>query len=304
MWTGAGRLTGVVVRGAGYRPAVSEISHPDKVLWPSEGITKQHLADYYDAVADRLLPHLHDRPITLNHHPRGVEQPGFMRKDLPDHAPDSVGRWTTWAHTAKRDVAYALVDSPDALAWCAGQNVTEFHACLFRIDRPDRLDTLVVDLDPSPDSVDAATAALWIREVLDDVGLAAAVKTSGGRGLHVVVPVERRYDVDQLRLVVGHVARRATDEHPEELTTEFHRDRRGDRLFVDCTRVGIGATVIAAWSPRARSIPTVATPLDWSEVEAGLDPTRFTQASVRDRAEPADRPDPQRLEKLLSSIGA
>ena len=278
------------------------ISSPDKVLWPSAGITKLDLAEYYVAVADRLLERLSGRATTLKHSPKGVGDDGFMRKDLPDHAPDSVGRWTTYAKSARRSLDYAVIDNVDALVWCAGQNVTEFHPCLFRVDRPDRLDTVVVDLDPSADSVDAATTALWIREICDEIDLSCAVKTSGGRGMHVTIPVERRYETARLRALAEAIAAESVRRHPDELTTEFTKTERGGRLFVDCTRVGIGATVIAAWSPRARSEPTVSTPLHWDEVVGGLDVARFTQEVALDRP-PVDEPDPQRIERALDAFG-
>lgn len=278
------------------------ISHPDKLLWPEAGLTKADLAAYYDAVADRLLTHLEDRAVTLMHSPRGVDETGFLRKDLPAHAPASIRRWTTWAHTARRDVSYAVIDDRAGLRWCAGQNVTEFHACLFRIDRPDRLDTVVIDLDPAPESVEPALAAMWIHEVLTELEVNAWVKTSGGRGFHVMVPVERRYDVGDLRRFADHVADLAVERHHDDLTTEFHKaDRRG-RLFVDCTRVTVGATLITAWSPRARSTPTVSTPLEWDELTPTTDPSGYTQQTAIDRPEPA-LPRAQRIDHVLRSLG-
>ena len=278
-----------------------QISNPGKVLWTRDRITKADLADYYDSVADRLLAHLRGRPVTLNHHPRGVDQPGFMRKDVAKHAPPEVGRWTTWAPTARRDVSYALIENREALRWCAGQNVTEFHPCLFRIDRPDRLDVVVIDLDPSDGSVDAATAALWCHEILVENGVDSWVKTSGGRGLHIMIEIERRYDVDVLRRFADAVADIAVDRHRDDLTTEFHKDQRGRRLFVDCTRVNVGATLIAPWSPRARDLATVATPLEWSEVEPGLDTSRFTQATAVSRSAEPEHP-PQRIDAALDAL--
>ena len=280
-----------------------ELSHPDKVLWPSVGITKAGLADYYDAVADRLIPHLRDRPLTFAQHPRGVEADGFVRKDLPKHAPDVVGRFPSWARTARRTVDYALVDSRGALRWCAGQNVTELHACLYRVDRPDRLDTLVIDLDPAEGSVTAAQAAIWVKEVLDELDLVAGVKTSGGRGLHVLVPIERRHEADELRALVEAIASACVERHPAELTTSFAKEGRGGRLFVDCTRVGIGATIIAAWSPRASPGATVSTPLRWDEVVPDLDVGALTQASVVDRDDPLADLRPQRIESARDALG-
>ena len=158
---------------------MAEISNPSKVLWPEAGITKADLATYYDTVADRLLSHLRGRPVTLSHRPKGVEHGGFIRKDLPDHAPAAVGRWETWAHTARREVTYALIENREALEWCASQNVVEFHPCLFRVDRPDRLDVVVIDLDPAADSVSAAVAACWVKEVLDELAIVGELSLDG-----------------------------------------------------------------------------------------------------------------------------
>ena len=166
---------------------------------------------------------------------------------------------------------------------------------------PTRLDTVVIDLDPTDGSVDAATAALWCHEVLIDIGVESWVKTSGGRGLHILIDVERRYDTAVLRGFVDAIASIVVERHPDELTTEFHKDQRGGRLFVDCTRVGIGATLIAAWSPRARSIATVSTPLAWPEVEPGLDPAVFTQATAVTRP-PAPPVSAQRLDDAFAVL--
>ena len=292
------------------------LSSPDKVLWPQaaggpggpgSGLTKRHLRDYLIAASDRLLPQLRDRPLSVKRFPRGVEAEGFFVKDTPDHAPEAIGRWREWAHSAKREVAYSLVDDVDGLAWMAQQNSVEFHTALLRIDRPDRSDQLVFDVDPPASGeprveVAPGVVANWTRDVLVELGLDPLVKTSGGRGLHVIVPIERRYGPDLLRPLTLGIARMVADRHPAELTVEMRKDDRGGRTLIDWSRSG-PSTLIAAWSPRAHPLATVATPLDWSEVDADLDPTAFTLNTVLDRDDPwQDAPRPARLEPVVRAV--
>jgi bifunctional non-homologous end joining protein LigD len=282
------------------------LSSPEKVLWPDTGFTKRDLWDYLHAAADRLLPHLADRPLSVKRFPRGIGHEGFFQKNLPDHAPDHVRRWRQWAASADREVAYAVVDDVDDLAWFAQQNTIEFHPAVVRIDRPERPDHLVVDIDPGARDVPPARAARWVREVLDELGLAARVKTSGGRGVHVAVPVERRYGADLVRPLTLAIARMTVDRHPRDLTVEMRKAGRDGRTLLDWSRSTPGATVIAAWSPRARAEATVATPLHWSEVTDDLDPTGWTIATVLDRPDPwqDDGIVPQRLESARDAVVA
>lgn len=278
------------------------LSHPDKVLWPDVGVTKQELHDYLTGMADRLLPQLADRPVSLKRFPRGVAHDGFFQKDLPDHAPAHIRRWRQWAGSADREVAYAVVEGTDDLAWLAQQNTIELHPALFRIDRPDRGDQLVFDLDPGQRTVPVWQVARWVRELLVEVGLDPLVKTSGGRGLHVIVPVERRYDPGLLRPLTLALARMVADRHPDVLTVEMRKDERDGRTLVDWSRSG-SSTLICAWSPRAHRQATVATPLAWEEVDADLDPTAFTLRTAPDRPDPwADRWRWQRLERTVRAV--
>ncbi|MEE8600800.1 non-homologous end-joining DNA ligase [Euzebya tangerina] len=278
------------------------LSSPDKVLWPAAGLTKQDLYDYVLDAADRLLPQLADRPLSVKRFPRGVEATGFFVKDTPDHAPPAIGRWREWAHSADREVAYSLVSDREGLAWMSQQNTIEFHPALLRIDRPDRADQLVFDVDPGQREVPPARVARWIRGVLQELGLEPIVKTSGGRGVHVIVPIERRYGPDLLRPLTLAIARLVVEQHPDELTVEMRKDQRGGRTLVDWSRGG-SSTLIAAWSPRAHPAATVATPLSWDEVTDDLDPTRFVMPSVLERDDPwAEQPRPARLERVVRAV--
>lgn len=277
------------------------LSSPGKHLWPA--YTKADLHDYYEAAADRLLPALADRPVTLHRHPSGIGNDGFVQKDLPDHAPDSVGRFPDWSESSRRTVTYALVESVDALRWCAQQAAVELHAWLSRTDMPDRLDTMVIDLDPGGRDVPVWRAAGWVRDTLEEIGLTSVVKTSGKAGLHVLVPIERRYGPQTVRAIALAVARLTAARHEDDLTVEMRKDARGGRLLLDWSRHGRAQTIVAAWSPRATDGATVATPLSWDEVTADLDPGEFTIATVLDRPDPwADGPAPQRLERAAQAL--
>lgn len=284
---------------------MSRLTSPDKVLWPEVGLTKRDLADYFAAAAPRLLPQLAGRPLSLKRYPKGVDDAGFFQKDTPAHAPAAIGRWRQWAESANREVAYALVEDVEGLAWLAQQNTIELHPALFTVDRPDRVDQLVFDLDPGEAGPPATTAARWVREVLLELHLDPLVKTSGKRGLHVIVPIERRYPSDVVRALALAIGRVCVDRHPDDLTVQMRKAERGDRLLVDWSRSSIGATLVCAWSPRATPTASVATPLRWEEVTDDLDPAAFTITTVLERDDPwADRPAPQRLERATAAVEA
>lgn len=266
------------------------LSSPDKVLWPEVGLTKRDLWDHLHAVADRLLPRLRDRPLSVRRFPRGVGATGFFQKDLPDHAPPTIRRWRQWAGSSGREVAYALVDDVDGLAWFAQQNTIELHPAIATVAAPDRADHLVLDVDPGERAVPVGRVARWAREVLVELGLDPRVTTTGGRGLHVLVPVDP-VDGARLRPLTLAIARMVVDRHPDDLTVEMRTAGRGGRTLLDWSRSTPTATLIAPWSPRAHPLATVATPLDWDEVTDDLDPHAFTLTTVAGRPDPwADDP--------------
>lgn len=282
-----------------------KLTSPDKVLWPEPGFTKRDLCDYYTTVADRLLPCLADRPLTLKRHNAGVQAEGFLQKNLPDSAPDFVGRYRVWTETSHREVAYALADDAEDLRWFAQQNAVELHPWFSRVDRPDRADLLAFDLDPPEGAPPAVTAraAVWLREVLDSLGLLSLVKTSGKRGLHLYLPVERRYPFGELRGFALAVCRACADRHPDDLTVEMRKADRGGRLLLDWSRAGQAQTLVAPWSPRAHPAGTVSMPLAWEEVDDRLDPRAFTLATAPSRPDCwADPPTPQRIEKARAAL--
>jgi bifunctional non-homologous end joining protein LigD len=283
-----------------------KLSHPDKVLWPAPGLTKADLAAYYEAAADRILPHLSDRPVTLKRCNDGVDGEGFFQKNVPASAPKAVRRHETWTDSSNRTVAYALIDDVEGLRWCAQQNAVELHTWTSRVDEPEHPDLCAFDLDPGSPDQDVCAAALDVRATLAELGLEALVKTSGKRGLHVFVPIERRYEIDQLRAFTLAAARAVVARAPDRYTVEMRKADRGDRLLVDWSRAGGGQTLAVAWSPRATPTATVSTPLTWAEVETGVDPASFTVPGVLERPDPwTEQPvAPQRIDDAADALRA
>ena len=280
------------------------LSSPDKVLWPAVGRTKQDLWDHVHAAAGRLLPHLRERPLSVRRFPRGVDAPGFFQKDLPGHAPDTIRRWRQWAPSAGREVAYPVVAVVDDLAWFAQQNTIELHPAMSTVATPDVVDHLVLDIDPGERVLPVGRVARWVREVVVELDLDPLVMTTGGRGVHVRVPIEPTPG-NALRPLTLAVARMVADRHPDDLTVEMRTAGRGGRTLLDWSRSTPGATLIAPWSPRASPTATVATPLEWDEVHDDLDPGAFVLGGVLERRDPwADTPVPAAVGPLEEAVVA
>ena len=283
------------------------LSSPDKVLWPEVGRTKQDLWDHVHAAADRLLPQLRDRPLSVRRFPRGVGASGFFQKDLPDHAPSSIRRWRQWAGSAGREVAYAVVDDVEDLAWFAQQNTDRAAPG----DRPRRRPTAAPTCSSSTSTPASATSpSAGSRggsvRCSSSSGSQPRVTTTGGRGVHVRVPIEPT-DGSTLRPLTLAIARMVADRHPDDLTVEMRKAGRGGRTLLDWSRSTPGATLIAPWSPRASPLATVATPLAWDEVDDDLDPTVFRLGTVLERPDPwADDgvPDAQPLARVVEAVRA
>jgi DNA ligase D len=256
-------------------------SNLDQPLFEGAGATKADLITYLDGVADRLLPVLAGRALSVIRAHRG-DAP-FMQKNLPKYTPAWVSRVTFWAESSKRDVTYATCDDRRTLLWFGNQRAIEYHPSLARADRPDRITHLVLDLDPPEGETFtmAVAAARLVRRVLDDVGLRGAVKTSGAKGVHVFVPVDGDTPPEDAAAATRAIAERAAALDAEIATTAFLKEDRGGRVFVDATRVG-GSTVVAAYSPRARPGTPVSMPVSWDELD-GLVPSSITITNALER---------------------
>lgn len=249
-----------------------ELSSLDSPLFDGAGATKRDLVDYLDTVADRLLPGLRGRPLSVVRARPG--QAPFMQKNLPRHAPDWIATVAIWSHAAQREVHYPLCDDRRTLLWLANQRAVEFHPPLTAPGQ-ERATSLVMDLDPPADDAfdHVVAAARLVQRALADAGLAGTVKTSGAKGLHVVVPL-RPVTPDDAAAATRALAARAERLDPDVATTAYLRDDRGGRVFLDSTRAG-GATIVAAYSPRARPGVPVSFPVGWDDLDA-ITPADFT----------------------------
>ncbi len=251
-----------------------------KVFWPSAGLTKGDLLVYLDAVAPQILAGLRDRPLTVIRFPDGIEGFSFYQKNTPANAPAYIRTVSMRAESAKRTVRYAVCNSQQALLWLGNQAAIEFHPWTSRRDRPERPDQLVFDFDPPEgDFRRAARAAAAMREVLREAGLAGAAKTSGSKGVHVYVPIRRRYHHAQVMAVASALADRLEEVEPDLVTTSFSRGGRGGRVLIDIRRNVPGQHVAAAYTPRARPGATVSFPVRWKDLPHA-DPADFTIVSV------------------------
>ena len=261
------------------------LTHPDKVLFPADGITKADLASYYADVADRMLPWLRDRPITMVRYPDGLDGQRFFQKNAPSYFPG----WIRRVRVGKEggEVEHVICENPATLVYLANQACIEIHEFTSRVDKLDAPDQLVFDFDP-PDSkrfADVRRAALWARDLLaGELGLTSFVRTTGGRGLHVHVALNRRADFEEVREFAHHAAEVLARRHPDVIATEQRKDKRGMRIYADVMRNAYAQTVTASYGVRARPGAPVATPLSWAEVEdENLEPGQFTVATVRAR---------------------
>jgi DNA ligase D len=246
----------------------------DQSLFDGAEATKRDLVDYLDGVRDRILPELKDRPLSVIRVHRGQE--AFMQKNVPKYTPAWVRTVTLWAESSKREVSYALCNDRRTLLWFANQRAVEYHPTLVRGDGHAGQTHLVLDLDPpDADAFAMAVAAVrLVRQVLSDVGLAGALKTSGAKGLHVFVPIEEDIPFEDAAAATRAIAERAAALDPTVATTAFMKEDREGKVFIDSTRVG-GATVVAAYSPRVRAGTPVSFPVHWDDL-ADIKPVDFT----------------------------
>jgi bifunctional non-homologous end joining protein LigD len=267
------------------------LSNLDKLYWPDEGITKGDLIDYYRAVASVLVPHLKNRPFTMRRYPDGIAGKAFFQKDAPSHMPEWIPTFSALVSTrerggGKKRVNFPLVNDELALLWMANMGCIDMNTWYSRIDKPDRPDFVLFDLDPTPEVPWAQTfeVALLVKELLDGLGLASFPKTSGGKGFHILVPLDRRSTYEDSRafaeLVAGTIART----HPKLATTQWAKSRRRG-VLIDANQNGEGKTIASVYSVRPRPGAPVSTPLRWEEVGPDLDPAAFTIAVVLARVE-------------------
>ena len=280
------------------------LTHPDRVLYPEDGITKLDLARYYAALGAWAVPHLAGRPLTLVRCPDGQGKPCFYQKHLGKGAPEAIGH-VDIAEDGET-VAYPVIENLAGLIGLVQMSVIEIHpsgATAEKLDTPDRI---TFDLDPDEGLAweRVTEAAVDIREALRAIGLESFAKTTGGKGLHVVVPLQPRLGWDEVKAFTKWVADQFVAQSPERFTANQAKRARRGRIYIVYLRNSRGATAIGAYSPRARPGATVSTPLFWEEVENGVRPVGFTVATVPERLAGLKKDPWAEIGKLRQSISA
>ena len=262
------------------------LSSPDRVLFPDDGITKGDLFDYYREVGPTLVPHLRDRPFTMKRYPQGITGEVFFQKQAPKHIPSWIAtrQFRTWPRDGgSRLVDFALVNSTEAVLFMVQNNCVDMNAWYSRVDKHHRPDFVLFDLDPPDGGFELAIeVAHLIRELLDEVALPGYVKTSGADGIHVVAPITRRSTFEQTYDFAERASRLLEQRHPGKVTTEWLKKKRHG-VLVDHRQNGWGKTIASVYSVRPKPGAPVSTPLRWEELTSSVRPRDFTMAVALER---------------------
>jgi bifunctional non-homologous end joining protein LigD len=265
-----------------------KLSSADRVLFPDDGITKGDLFEYYGAVAPALVPHLRNRPFTMKRFREGITDAGFFQKQAPKGMPSWIP--TKRYQTVRREggtrlVDFPLVNSPEALLWMVQMHCIDMNAWYSRVDRPDRPDFVLFDLDPPEDDfASSVEVASLIRGALGEVGLEGYPKTSGAGGMHVLVPIARRSSFEETHEFAELLSKRLAERHPGVVTTEWLKEKRRG-VFVDYNQNGWGKTIASVYSVRPKPGAPVSTPLRWEELTPELDFRKLTMEAALERVE-------------------
>ncbi len=258
------------------------ISHPDRVIYPDSNITKLDLAQYYLKVADAILPFVAERPLSMVRCPEGTGEACFFQRHMPHDAPYIL---STGIKVKGRDEDYIMIKDQKGLISLIQWGCIELHPWGCLADQPDKPDRMIFDLDPDPDVAwsQVVAGAAEVRDRMAELGLQSFLKTTGGKGLHVVVPMQRKYTWPTIKAFARAIAESMAHDAPDRYVATMSKDKRKGRIFVDYLRNDLTSTAVAAWSVRARPGATVSTLLDWSELTPELRPSAFTIATVPER---------------------
>ena len=242
----------------------------DKVLYPKTGFTKGDVIDYYLKIAPVLLPHLKGHPITLKRYPNGVDQPFFYEKRCPSHRPQWIKTAAIWSEGNNENINFCVAGDAATLGWMANLASLELHPLLARGDKPDRPTAMVFDFDPGPPAgvLDCVNAALKMYEVLEHFGLQSFPKTSGGKGIHLWVPLNTPVTFEQTKQFAHGIALLMERQNPKEITSNMSKAVRKGKVFIDWSQNDSHKTTASVYSLRAREEPTVSTPVTWDELKA------------------------------------
>jgi bifunctional non-homologous end joining protein LigD len=271
----------------------------DRVMFPDRGIKKSEVIHYYFQVSDFMLPEIDQRPISVERYTKGIDSSGFFQKHYQKHYPDWLDKEELGAKTK---VVYPIVDSAAGLVYLANQGSIAFHVWPSRRDQPEYPDLLVFDLDPPEGRFDLVReTALHLRELFDELELPCFVKTTGSKGLHVVVPLDGRSTFGEVSQFCHRVAKLLCERYPDKVTLEFYKKDRKGRLFLDTLRNALGATLIAPWSLRGRPGAPISMPITWAEVEdPALVANKFKLRDIQRRIDTHGNP----WAKLRDAVGS
>lgn len=269
-----------------------ELSHTDKLFFPDAGITKGDLLHYYERIAGTMLPHIRERPLTLNRFPDGIGEDGFFQQARGDYFPQWLDSLDVDHGGSTGHVEHMLANHQASLVYLVNQGTVTFHSWLSRTDHLKAPDQVIFDLDPpGSDFEPVRQAAHLVANGMRQCGLTPYVKTTGSRGLHVVAPLKPEADFEQVRSLARTLAQALADAYPEQLTLEQRKQKRRGRLYLDIMRNAFGQTAVAPYSVRAKPNAPIATPLEWDELgDRKLGPRRFTVANIFRRMGQRDDP--------------
>jgi DNA ligase D len=266
----------------------AELTNLDKLYWPDEGITKGELLDYYRQIAPYILPYLKNRPLSLLRHPNGIEEKGFFHKDAGDSAPDWVKKKEIYSESTDKMINYLICNDVESLLFIANMGCIEMNPWNSTINKLDRPDYIVMDIDPSDKNTfdEVIDVALVIKEIMDQTGMNGYCKTSGSSGLHVYIPFNKKYTYDESKDFAHILAGMVTERLPETTTLERSLSKRKkNQIYVDYLQNREGQTLASAYSVRPKPGATVSAPLEWSEVKHGLQISDFTIHNIIKRVE-------------------
>jgi len=269
-----------------------ELSNLEKVFFPDQEITKGDLIEYYRRTAGVMMPHVEGRPISMQRFPDGIKDSGFYQKEAPDYFPDWIDRTSIQVEEDHTKQDQVVIDNPATLVYLANQGMITPHIWLSRQDKIDYPDKLIFDLDPPGDDFDAVrNGAQLMKEILDELGLKTYIMTTGSKGLHVVIPLDRSEDFDTVREFASDLARVMAERHPKQLTVETRKNKRQGRLFLDYLRNSYAQTSVAPYAVRAKPGAPVATPIEWDELsDAHLGPQSYNIQNIFRRLGQKDDP--------------
>jgi len=258
------------------------ISHPGKLLFLEDEISKKDVVDYYQKIGSTMLRHIHDRPISLQRFPEGIDSQGFYQKEVPDYFPNWIDRAKVEVKEEGEDQYQVVCNKTATLLYLANLGCITFHRWLSKTDKIGHPDMMIFDLDPPGDDFEPVRfAALRLHKVLQQNDIRSFVMTTGSKGLHIILPLDQGQPFDEVREAAKEIAQNLAKQYPDQLTTEVRKQKREGRIFLDYLRNAYAQTAVAPYSLRALPAAPIATPLDWGEVhDPDLDPQRYTLENI------------------------